>query len=100
MKLVQPGFVVIHEDNAGAPGVVLGASGLLSAGEHRAVLAISLTRAAADGETLDAMLHVDDGDGRFDQAHDPPVIDATGGGPVMMVFTVSADATEPAATNL
>lgn len=98
-RLAQPGFVVIHEDQAGAPGAILGQSGLLAAGESENV-SITLTRATQDQETLYAMIHLDNGDGSFDPAQDVPATDSTGGGPVMMMFTVSIEASEPAAVSL
>ncbi len=139
-RLEKTGFVVIHEDAAGprsagsafvatsakeagfseasAPGRILGTSGLLPAGETKNLAPIALSRATADGETLYAMLHLDDGDGVFDPAKDEPAQDSVGssgrsgseepsgsmnpksGEPVMMIFTVSVDASEPGAVNL
>ncbi|MBI2033675.1 MAG: hypothetical protein HYT13_01105 [Candidatus Liptonbacteria bacterium] len=99
-RLEKPGFVVIHEDVLGAPGKILGASGLVPAGETKNLAPIALLRATSDGETLYAMLHLDDGDGAFDRALDKPAKDSVGGEPVMMIVTVSADVTEPGAVNL
>lgn len=98
-KLARPGFVVIHEDANGAPGKILGVSTLLPAGETSDV-PLTLSRLAADGETLYAMLHLDGGDGAFDLARDQPARDAATGEPVAMIFTVSPDATEPGAVSL
>ena len=99
VRLQKPGFVAIHEDAAGAPGRILGTSGLLVAGETRNLAPIALSRMTKDGETLYAMLHLDDGDGMFDPAKDKPALDSVGGEPVMMIFTVSVDASEPGAVN-
>ncbi len=112
-RLEKTGFVAIYEDNAGPlrrsfseaseaskPGKILGASGILQAGDTKNLTPITLSRATADGETLYAMLHLDDGDGVFDPAKDKPALDSLGGEPVMMIFTVSMDANEPGAVNL
>ena len=99
VHLEQSGFAVIHEDAAGAPGKILGASGLLPTGETKNA-SIPLSRATKDGETLYAMLHLDDGDGAFDAAKDKPAKDSVGGEPVMMIVTVSVGAEEPADVSL
>ena len=108
-RLEKPGFVVIHEDNAGPlrrsfneaskPGKILGTSGVLPAGETKNLTPIALSRMTKDGETLYAMLHFDDGDGVFDPSKDKPAIDSISKEPVMMIFTVSTDASAPAAVN-
>src|SRR3989344_4402602 len=59
--LAAPGYLVIHEDKDGAPGVILGASALLPAGENSNV-PVTLSRASRDGETLHAMLHFEKGE--------------------------------------
>jgi hypothetical protein len=67
----EPGFVVIHADEDGQPGPVLGSSGLLPKGEISG-LNITLSRSSKDGEKLHAMLHADtDGDGAFSSADAP-----------------------------
>ena len=98
--LEKPGFVVVHEDNAGKPGQILSASALLPAGENKNTPPIALPRATKDGETLYAMLHLDNGDGQFDAVKDKPAQDKVGGVPVMMIIGVSQGATEPGAINL
>ena len=98
VQFEKPGFVVIHEDINGTPGKILGASALLSKGETKNVLA-TLSRMTVDGETLYAMLHLDDGDRVFEPVEDHPAEDSIGGEPVTMIFTVSNDATEPGAVN-
>ncbi len=100
VRLAQPGFVAIHQDVNGMPGKILGVSGLLLAGETKNLPPIALSRETANDETFFAMLHRDDGDGTFDEAKDAPAPDSTTGEPVMMMFTVSADATEPGAVTL
>ena len=68
------GFVVIHEDNGGMPGNVIG-NAAVSAGVT-SDLVITLDRPAIDGEVLHAMLHRDsNSDGVYDGVMiDPPVV--------------------------
>lgn len=97
--LVAPGFVVIHEDNAGAPGAILGASALLAAGASSQVT-VPLSRPTKDKEKLHVMLHNDtDGSGTFSAAADAPV-ESTLGGPITGWFDISADAPEGTVINL
>ena len=100
VRLEGAGFVVVHEDTSGIPGGVLGVSGVLPAGEIKNPAPIPLSRMTQDGETLYAMLHLDDGDGVFDAAKDKPFLDAVGAGPVMMIIDVSRDAIEPGEVKL
>lgn len=99
VRLKKAGFVVIHEDISDEPGDILGISSLLSAGETRNLPPITLSRELLDGQTAYAMLHFDNGDGRFDAAADEPALDMVGGTPVMMAVTISEDATEPGIIN-
>ena len=99
VHLASPGFVVIHEDNAGAPGKILGQSDALGAGEIKNLPPIALSRSTKDGETLYVMLHFDDGDRVFDAVKDKPALDAVADEPVMMITVVSKDALEPGAIN-
>lgn len=99
-SLEVPGFIVIHEDASGAPGKILGESALLPAGENKNLPSIPLSRMTKDNETFYAMLHLDNGDGQFDATEDKPAQDKLDGAPVMMIFTVDADAEEPGAVNL
>lgn len=99
VRLEKPGFVVIHEDTNAAPGKILGASSLLMADETEDSLQIALSRSTVDGETVYVMLHLDDGDKVFDPTKDKPALDRIGGEPVMMIVTISRDATEPGAVN-
>lgn len=93
VRFVTPGFVVIHEDNAGAPGVILGASALLAAGESSQVT-VPLSRPSKDGEKLHVMLHNDsDGNGTFNAAADAPV-ESISGGPITGWFDISSDSPE------
>lgn len=99
VRLEKPGFVVIHEDTAGTPGKILGVSSLLPAGETKNLTPMTLSRATTDGETMYLMLHLDNGDSGFDATKDKPALDSVGGTPVMMVVTISKDATEPEVVN-
>ncbi len=100
VRLEKPGFVVIHEDVTGVPGGILGASELLMEGETNNLASIPLSRLTRDGETLYAMLHLDDGDGIFDAMNDKPALDPINALPVMMIVTVGAEVTEPGAISL
>jgi hypothetical protein len=77
VTLTQPGFVVLHateEDGSLRVLPVLGASDALPAGtSHEVVIEIAEDQAPVVGDTVVAMVHVDDGDGvyRF-PASDPP----------------------------
>lgn len=97
--LASPGYLVIHEDNDGVPGAVLGSSMLLTAGENSNVN-VSLSRAMKNGEKLNAMLHSDtDGDGSFDALNDTPVQSKLGG-PINGIFQVSSEASEGVPVNM
>lgn len=89
--LAAPGYLVIHEDDNGAPGAILGASALLQPGENSNVQ-VRLSRAARDGETLHAMLHFEKGGNTaFSAAEDTPVPSRLGG-PISGWFQISKDA--------
>lgn len=100
MRLRKPGFVVIHEDANAAPGKIFGVSGLLTSGERKDSLEIPLLRPTVEEETVYAMLHIDDGDGMFDEIRDKPIFDPITGDPMMMIVLISKDAFEPDAVNL
>lgn len=96
--LAEGGYVVIHKDNEGKPGAIIGNSDVLSQGESRD-LEVMLSRESVDGETLYAMLHSDNGDGAFNPAEDKPIKDDQGN-VVFMKFQVSSSAEEPGAVSL
>ena len=76
-ELASPGYVVIHEDNNGSPGPVIGASSLIEG--RRANFQINLKRNSKNGENLYAMLHKDDGDSTYEfPGDDTPVKDESG----------------------
>lgn len=95
VQLEAPGFVVIHKDMSGAFGPIIGSTPLVQAGTTNQI-ALSLNEAITNGQQLYAMLHRDDGDGKFDAAKDLPVEDQFGN-MMHMIFHVSEDATDPAA---
>lgn len=91
VRLKNPGFVAVYEDFESKPGKILGVSGLIEAGEKENLPPIILSRPTKGGETIYAILYLDDGDGRFDMVNDEQVIDPIGKIPMMMVVTVSKD---------
>ncbi len=75
------GYVVIHEDGNGAPGKVIGTSGLLGGGEHKGVLVPVDPPLAAGKVKVWPVIHLEDnGNERFDYpaADAPASIDGTG----------------------
>ena len=92
------GWIVIHANNEGKPGTIIGNSDFLSSGETRD-FSINLTRASVDGEQLFAMPHKDNGDDVFNAADDTPVQDEEGN-VMFMKFFISVDAEEPSAVSL
>ena len=96
--LAEDGYVVIHEENGGKPGAIIGNSVFLLVGDTRS-FSVDLSRIAIDNEFLFAMLHKDNGDGEFNPAEDTPVRDDQGN-IVLMKFLISNTAEEPAAINL
>ncbi|GEM_PF-3044347 len=77
----KQGFLVVHADVGGRPGKVLGNSVLLNAGETREVS----VRLTAQPGMYWAMLHADNGNGKFSATNDLPVMDDKGK-PVMLRF--------------
>ncbi len=78
-----PSFVVIHEDDGGDLGDVIGASVLVNGLVSN--VSVPLARAIIDGETLHAALYRDDGDSVFDSGDD---LVRVGGGDVTTAFQV------------
>lgn len=81
-----PSFVVIHEDDGGAPGTALGASVIVTGIESN--VPVPLARDIADGETLHAALYRDDGDSVFDAGDELVVV---AGEPVIRPFEVTLE---------
>jgi hypothetical protein len=95
--LKKPGFIVIHQDNNGVPGAIIGISQYLTEGEHDNVKII-LNTSTMDKQTIYAMLHEDNGDKIFSET-DTPVSSVTGG-PIMMIITIDSGAPEQPAITL
>lgn len=72
----EAGWVVVHADNGGSPGEVLGFTAA-EAGWNNDV-SVSLSEDVSDGDTLHGMLHTDNGDGEWAGADDDPIQDALG----------------------
>lgn len=63
------GFVVIHLEENGAPGKIIGNSDIQSEGGHQNILVTAKTEA---GKYYYAMLHTDNGDNKYATAKDLP----------------------------
>lgn len=90
VRLSDNGFIVIHKDNSGTPGDIIG-SQYLAKGINPAK--ITLTADTTDGKTYHAMLHKDDGDKKFDATKDLPIKDSSGK-TVMKAFKVTSEPVE------
>ena len=88
--LAQSGWVVIHEDDNGKPGKILGAQ-LFDAGAWTNGQ-VDLLRGTVSAKSYYAMLHSDNGDRAFDPKKDTDVMDANG----MMVMTKFTATAAPA----
>jgi hypothetical protein len=89
VNMEHPGFVVIHGDDNGQPGVVMGSSALIQ--DQSTSVHIAVDEPLREGAVYYAVLYKDDGDGTFDVTKDDPVTD-TDGAIMMMSFEASADA--------
>lgn len=88
--LESPGFAVVHADENGKPGAIIGQSDLLPPGVTVSV-AVPLTRAVGANEKLHGMLHEDtDKDEKFNAQTDAPLKSASGT-IVTSPFTVGAE---------
>jgi hypothetical protein len=66
VNLPTEGYIVIHADNEGAPGPILGWSDLLPAGESIEVV-VALTTPIAESAAVFPMAHVDaNGNGEYE----------------------------------
>jgi hypothetical protein len=87
--LEKPGYVVVHRDQAGKPGKVIGGSQVLTGTVD--MQNVTLTEAVVDGDTLHAALYTDDGD----NVREVPGADVAvemDGQPVIATFMVDTDA--------
>ena len=90
VQLTKGAFVVIHKDNKGTPGDVIGVQ-YFEAGINPGK--VTLTSATVEGGTYYAMLHSDDGDKKFDAVKDLPLKDSAGN-IIMKIFRASSAAVE------
>ena len=91
--LSKKGYVAIHQEEAGAPGAIIGFSSLLSAVESRN-FSVTLNRKSVAGESFYAMIHWDNNNGAFNPSEDMPAKDKDGN-IVMAKFMISESASEP-----
>ncbi len=72
--LTESGFLVVHKDDDGVPGEIIGNSRFLRAGFHDSVL-ISVQGLDFGNNTLHVMIHTDsDGNEKFNPAIDVPFV--------------------------
>jgi hypothetical protein len=81
-------WVAIHGDNKGQPGDVIGYASV-SSGTNP--VKVTLTKSTVEGGVYYAVLHSDDGDGKFDVAKDLPLKDSDGN-VIMRIFHATATA--------
>ena len=86
VQLANAGWVVIHKDNAGTPGAVLGQT-YFAAGVNPGK--VTLSQSMVEGGVYYAVLHADDGDKAFDASKDAALKDAAGN-VIMKIFRASA----------
>ncbi|MEK7650271.1 MAG: hypothetical protein AAB364_00110 [Patescibacteria group bacterium] len=85
VELPKGGWVVIHRDNAGAPGEIAGAGYF---GADVLTGEVNLSKMSAEGEKYYAVLYHDNGDFNFDLKTDLVYRDANNQ-PVLATFTVT-----------
>jgi hypothetical protein len=86
VQLSKAGWVVIHKDNNGQPGDIIG-SQYFEAGINPG--RVNLTSVTVEGGRYYAMIHSDDGDKIFNAAKDLPLKDARGN-VIMKIFNAAA----------
>ena len=91
--LSKKGYVAIHQEEAGAPGAIIGFSSLLNAVESKN-FSVTLNRKSVAGESFYAMIHWDNGSGAFNPSEDTAATDKDGN-IVMVKFMISESASEP-----
>ncbi len=89
-QLANGSWIVIHKDNAGKPGAVIGS---MWAEKGIAPVKVTLTEKTVDGQLYYAMIHSDDGDKKFDAAKDAAVKDSRGN-VIVKTFRASSQVTE------
>ena len=91
--LSKKGYVAIHQEEAGAPGAIIGFSSFLNAVESKN-FSVTLNRKSVAGESFYAMIHWDNNNGAFNPSEDMPAKDKDGN-IVMAKFMISESASEP-----
>lgn len=91
VTLARDGWVVIHEEEGGKPGRILGAR-RFNAGMNQSG-SVELLRPTEEGKIYFAMLHADNGDHQFNHTKDMPIKDGAGNA-VMMRFVATANPPE------
>ncbi len=67
--LTKKGYVVLYRVNSNGDSALVGKSDLLNAGTHRSI-AIQLVAPAIESQAIVAVLHQDNGNGKFEQGSD------------------------------
>ena len=88
ITLARDGWVVIHEDKNGKPGIIIGAK-KFKAGEYADQKILLIVRPSEGGKAYYGALRADDGNETFDFKTDTQLLDASGQ-PVMMKFMVTS----------
>ena len=96
--LSDPGYIVVHEDNNGQPGKIIGVSKLVGPGMVHGV-SVALSRKVVAGEKIYAMLHKDNGDKTYSDA-DSSVVGKNGEAIMMNITVQSGATTEPGAVSM
>ncbi len=74
VKLYKQGYLVIHVDENGKPGAIVAESDLLNAGDN---VSFYIKYKPQPGRHFIAMLHIDNGNGKWDNATtDKPAVDS------------------------
>lgn len=87
------GYVMIHKEEDGKPGAIIGVSEFLPAGTTENFL-IDIDEEVVEGDFLFAMLHTDDGNQEFSLEVDLPLIDNEGNIVLVRFAIVSEGALE------
>ena len=77
VSLAKDGWVVIHKDNAGQPGEIIGYSYVL-AGVNPVTITLNAGKVITDGGTYYVMLHTGIDPKKFDPSVDKPLTNANG----------------------
>jgi hypothetical protein len=88
VSLLVPGYVVIHTEDSGEMGEIIGASAVLPDGLSE-MITIQLPATTMPDQTFFAVLYFDNGDGVFDPEVDLPVYDSSQTLPVYQMFSTT-----------